>query len=514
MERVIIYTRVSTDEQSLGYSLRDQKEKLEKYSTTKGYSIIAHYEDDHSAKTFDRPAFKKLLEFIKRNKGVINKLVFLRFDRFSRNITDALMMIRELSKYNVVCEAAEQPLDLTIPENKLLLTIYLASPEIENDRRSLNTISGTRKAMKEGRWCNAAPFGYRFTRDERNKPLLIPNGKKADLIKEAFELYATGSYTKEAVRRMLRPKGMLLQAARFAELFHNYLYVGKILIKEYKNEPQQFVKAVHEPLINEELFAKVQYIASGKRLLYSKPNTVSDQLPLRGFLQCSVCGNPLTGSASKSSNGTRYFYYHCQPPCKSRFRADEANSIFESWLNRISLKPEHTETYLKFFEVISKQEDGDRKLELQQLDSDINRVKDLLLKTDRLFIEEKIDLDSYQRLKDAYTNDIVSLEQKRKQLKEVDKDLIKQLEFAFNVMANLQKLWNDMDLEGKRLLISSIIPGKLIFENGQYRTTENNPILSELFNIDGDFKQITASEFRDRYASVAGSRIELPTSGL
>jgi hypothetical protein len=56
--------------------------------------------------------------------------------------------------------------------------------------------------------------------------------------------------------------------------------------------------------------------------------------------------------------------------------------------------------------------------------------------------------------------------------------------------------------------ICSILPAKLIFENGQYGTTENNPILFEPFNIDADFKQITASEIGDRYASVAGTGFE------
>ncbi|KAB2912655.1 MAG: recombinase family protein, partial [Bacteroidetes bacterium] len=117
MERVITYCRVSTDEQaSQGYSLRDQKDKLEKYCSAHGYAVAAHYEEDYSAKTFDRPEFKKLLAFIKRNKGLITKLIFIRWDRFSRNITDALVVIRELASYGITCISIDQPLDLSIPE--------------------------------------------------------------------------------------------------------------------------------------------------------------------------------------------------------------------------------------------------------------------------------------------------------------------------------------------------------------------------------------------------------------
>jgi len=54
MEKVIIYTQVSTDEQAdKGYSLRDQLDRLQKYCVLKNYEIIKHYQDDYSAKTFD-----------------------------------------------------------------------------------------------------------------------------------------------------------------------------------------------------------------------------------------------------------------------------------------------------------------------------------------------------------------------------------------------------------------------------------------------------------------------------
>ncbi|RYZ21888.1 MAG: recombinase family protein, partial [Chitinophagaceae bacterium] len=94
MPNAIIYTRVSTDEQAdKGYSLRDQKDRLEKYCAIKGMNIIAHYQDDHSAKTFDRPEFTKLLDFAKKNKHQVDNVIVVKWDRFSRNATDALNML-------------------------------------------------------------------------------------------------------------------------------------------------------------------------------------------------------------------------------------------------------------------------------------------------------------------------------------------------------------------------------------------------------------------------------------
>jgi predicted site-specific integrase-resolvase len=56
--KAIIYTRVSTDDQKEnGFSLQDQEARLRKYCQQNDIEILDHYQDDHSAKNFNRPAF-------------------------------------------------------------------------------------------------------------------------------------------------------------------------------------------------------------------------------------------------------------------------------------------------------------------------------------------------------------------------------------------------------------------------------------------------------------------------
>jgi site-specific DNA recombinase len=57
-------------------------------------------------------------------------------------------MLRTLNNIGVDAQAVEQPLDLSVPENKMMLAVYLAQPEVENDRRSLNVFGGMRKCKK------------------------------------------------------------------------------------------------------------------------------------------------------------------------------------------------------------------------------------------------------------------------------------------------------------------------------------------------------------------------------
>jgi DNA invertase Pin-like site-specific DNA recombinase len=168
-----------------GFSLASQEEYLTKYCHLHNLEVIYLFREDHSAKTFERPEFKKMLAFCKKNNSNIDYLLFVKWDRFSRNTKDSYQMIHEFKKLNIEVRAIEQPLDLTVPESKLMLAIYLASPEVENDRRSLNVFNGMRKAKKEGRYMGIAPLGYKNTRDENNKPIVAPD-KSAPFVKVAL----------------------------------------------------------------------------------------------------------------------------------------------------------------------------------------------------------------------------------------------------------------------------------------------------------------------------------------
>ena len=207
MKNVILYTRVSTDEQAdKGFSLRDQEQKLLNYCSVNNMNVISIFRDDHSAKTFNRPEFKKLIGFVKKNKSEVDGLLFTKWDRFSRNTTESYNKIKDFNELGIIVNAIEQPLDLSIPEQGLMLAVYLSMPEVENHRRSLNVISGMRRAFKEGRYVVSPPKGYDMGRDNQNKPLLVPN-VDAKYIKEAFQLLSTGLYTQKEVLTKLQAKG-------------------------------------------------------------------------------------------------------------------------------------------------------------------------------------------------------------------------------------------------------------------------------------------------------------------
>ncbi|WP_118975913.1 recombinase family protein [Taibaiella koreensis] len=153
MKTAYLYIRVSTDEQAIkGYSQRSQLDRLTRYCIVRDVSIWDTIFEDYSAKTFNRPGWLAMMARIRRNKrSRPNLILFTKWDRFSRNAGDAYYMITQLRNLDIQPQAIDQELDFAVPENKIILGVYLATSEAENDRRSLNVKQGIHKAKKEGR---------------------------------------------------------------------------------------------------------------------------------------------------------------------------------------------------------------------------------------------------------------------------------------------------------------------------------------------------------------------------
>ena len=116
----ILMSRVSNDEKTNEYYLDIQSEAIRKYCAEKYIKILQEYREENSAKNLNRPEFKKLLQFANKNKGKINYLIFTTWDRFSRNISEAKVMIEKLANNGIELVAVQQPIDLSIPQNKLV----------------------------------------------------------------------------------------------------------------------------------------------------------------------------------------------------------------------------------------------------------------------------------------------------------------------------------------------------------------------------------------------------------
>lgn len=263
VKRVVLYTRVSTDEQAKrGFSLPYQKEFLESYCKAHGYEVVAHYEEDYSAKNFDRPEWKKLEAFIKKEKKNVDMILCSKWDRFSRNQEQSLAVISRFREWGVEVQACDHIMDYNTPDSKLMLSLMLIMPEIENDKNRLRTKDGMYQAQKEGRSTGSVPFGYK----KGEVPgINVIDPVTSEVVVEAFKKMATGAYSAEEVRKMFYPRGLKKSKQTFLNLLRNKYYIGKAKVSEHLGIPEHFVDGLHEPLIDTHTFNNVQAILNGKK---------------------------------------------------------------------------------------------------------------------------------------------------------------------------------------------------------------------------------------------------------
>ena len=468
-----LYIRVSTDEQAdKGYSQRNQEEVLKKYCFINQIEVRKVLFEDHSAKTFNRPQWSGLLMDLKKNRNRVDLVLFTKWDRFSRNAGDAYQMINILRKVGVEPQAIEQPLDLSIPENKMMLAFYLAAPEVENDRRALNVLNGMRRARKEGRWMGPAPYGYENKITETGRKYIAPYEPEAAIIRWVYETIASGQQSVYGVWEAARSKGLNCSKNGLWLIIRNPVYCGKILVSKYKDEETQYVKGQHEGIVTESLFYEVQDILDGRKRIY-KTKKESEELQLRGFLICPKCGKILTGSASKGRTG-RYFYYHCVYPCNTRFKAQNANELFLKALQKFTARPGMREAYKAvltktYQSITSKERDGRKALkdDLDQIQTKISKARELLLRGD-------LDAADYKTIKQKGEKKISALEARLFASPAQNPNIDELLDKILTALCQLSKLYEEGDLKRKRIIIGSIFPEKLTFNGFYYRTTRIN----------------------------------------
>ena len=478
MKRAILYIRVSTDEQAdKGFSLASQEEYLRKYCSVNQLEIICLFREDHSAKTFNRPEFKRMLSFCKKNKADIDLLLFVKWDRFSRNTKESYQMIHEFQSLNIEVRAIEQPLDLTVPESKLMLAIYLASPEVENDRRSLNVFNGMRKARKEGRYMGPAPMGYKNTRDDKNKPIVAPNDK-AQFIRLAFEEMSTGNFTQEEVRKRLNHRGMACSKNNFNKIIRNPFYAGRLFVPGFKDETECFVKAAHEPIISEELFYKVQDVIKGSRPLNTTKNTCRAEFPLRGFLRCCKCGKTLTGSTGLGKLKRKYYYYHCTKGCSEIYPTKRVHDAFEEVLRSVAAKKEMMDLFEQILKAYFEQTSDERTERMKKLQSQIDKNKERVNKALQMMLDGEIAAADYKSIKSRYDDVNTTLIRQRASLELDNISYSGKIGGSFNLLRNLDKFYNEASIDVKQKIVGLNFPEKLIYENGRIQTPKMNELLS------------------------------------
>lgn len=489
-KNAILYTRVSTDDQALhGYSLIHQYDTLKSHCETSGITILKHFEEDYSAKNFDRPEWKKLMQYIKKNKGVVNTILFTKWDRFTRNFTETFAVIESLQKMGISVNAIEQEVDLSIPENKFMLAFYVTGGVIEREKICQRTKDGMRAMRKQGKWNGTAPLGYKYHREDSRSSWLVIDSAKASFITDAFTLYSTGIYSIPEVQRMVSEKHnckIKRSKQAFINILRNKVYIGNIKIEATDKEEETYIRGIHTPLIDENIFHKVQYALNNRKR--SKNIRYQDHRhPLRGFLRCPECNKNMTSSAVKEK---KFVYYQCQEGHR-RYNALLANKQFENLLTETFNIDESIITcYQKILEDTFDRNGANIKNQLKDINKQIVDYEQKRSNKEDNYINERIPADVYNSARkrlDGYINDLIN--QKTTLEGNMKHQFKNYLAKTSILLKNLSGIYKKSDVEITRRILGVILEDKLIFENNTYQTPIYTPAVDLLLRTSKGLKE-------------------------
>jgi len=299
-KKFFAYIRVSTLKQGTqGSSLQEQRGAIEAYAQRNGISIVEWFEERVTAAKRGRSVFARMLKSLER--GGAHGIIIHKIDRSARNLRD-WADLADLIDRGAEIHFAHDDVDLRSRGGRLSADIQavVAADFIRNLREE--TRKGFYGRLKQGLYPLRAPVGYLDQGRGQAKAIDPIHGP---LVRQAFELYATGGYSfhtllAELHRRGLRGrKGNTVSLNGLTTLLNNSFYMGLIRIRK----TNEVFEGVHPPLVTKALFDRVQSVLRGNRI----GTPYKHDFLFRRLVRCAGCRRSLIGERAKG----RYIYYRC-----------------------------------------------------------------------------------------------------------------------------------------------------------------------------------------------------------
>lgn len=460
MKQCFGYIRVSTVKQGDGVSLEAQKESILSFASRNGLVINRWFEEKESAAKRGRPLFDQMIAGL--HNGEAGGVIVHKIDRFARNLVD-YGKISELMDMGIQVFTTLESLDFQTRGGRLAADVQavVAADFIRNQRQE--TIKGLYGRLNQGLYPFAAPIGYLDNGGGKKKTL---DPVRAPLIREAFELYASGEYSqlsllKKLTRRGLRKKnGKPLTPGNFEQLLGNPFYCSLIRIKK----AGQTFQGIHQALITIAVFQRAQEVKAGKGL---KKETKHNHTYRRLF-RCGICDGALVPELQK---GRVYYRCHLSDcPTKSA-REDSLENAILDCLAHARLTEADMHWLMKRFR--EWRDVGDKDAAIAGLELEKLKFKEKQERLTDALIDRLIDQDTYRERNEVIGMEQAMIAERLTELKRFDLDeanlrkfleRLRSLVFAYQSADPPQKrsivklATSNRTLSGKKL---SVEPSKL-----------------------------------------------------
>ncbi len=507
-----IYIRVSTEDQAReGFSLPEQEKRLKALCEENHIEIYRVYKDAgiSAKKGNKRPAFEELLQDIKDKK--CNTIVALKLDRVTRSIFDWENLMDFLNKNEAYIVCANDEVDTTNANGKLLTRLLISVSQNEIERTSERTKFGMAGAIKAGHIPGVTPLGY----DRVNKMLVI-NPIQKDLVERIFNMYSHGKshYT---IRNILNEEKALgktnWQDSSIRRILENPVYKGDYISNKGKKN-ECYYENVCPPIVSKELW----YYCQEQGAKNSKNYIRKEDYYFLQKLKCPKCGRTLGGKATKKKSGKSYFYYQCHD-CKNHINEKDIEKQIIDILNNIV---EYDAVVNNFFLPLLKNKINNPAKEYER------ELNNQIIKKERIrkaYINGSFEYEVFEEENNLVDENIKELQQKiinNKQMDELkfteedilvkrDLDYINKIKFP-QIFDGFTKSWKKLDRISRQNIIMHYIDnieleqlGKTVFvKNVNFRNTflnDFNSLFSKGYldwEIENDFfKTLRYSNFMD-----------------
>ena len=471
--QALIYCRVSTKEQTKNLSLPVQRKACTEFCQRQGWKVGKVFvERGESAKTIDRTQLTRLIEYCRDNRDKVEVLVVYSLDRFARNNYDHYTIRALLASFGMTLRSVTQPIDET-PTGKLMEGMLAAIAQFDNDQRAEKTSLGMKEAMRRGRWPFPAPLGYRNVRTKNGHKTLEHDADRAPLVRRAFELFATGIYSKVEVLEQVNllglrtTRGNALSKQSFGRMLQHPLYMGRVRNDEWGiDEVAEF-----SPIVDEHTFFRVQAALRDSELV-GKPKTRNHpDFPLRRFVRCAHCSTPLTGSKSRSRTGRRYAYYHCAGCSELRVRKEALEEEFQQLLELLKPRDEYLEalreSVLEVWHERQREVEAAAPIIRKQLEK-LEQKKQRLVQA--YLYDEVIDEATYRSELVRLRGEMLVARIQRNEIELDELDVEGVLEFAEQVVLNARRMWSEFPMQLRRKMQKVLFPEGLVYDGEAFRT--------------------------------------------
>ena len=490
---VVIYTRVSTKEQSdNNMSLDTQRKTIQDCINRTGRQVLGSFGGTYeSAKTDGRKEFMRMLEFIKKSKGAVNEIMVYALDRFSRTGGAAIKLATDLrEKYGVIIYAVTQPVDTSNPSGVLSQGIHLLFSEFDNKLRAQRVVAGLKSRFEDGIWSVKAPQGYDSVKVNGKRKLVV-NGE-GKIIAKAFQWKIEGIRNVEIVTRLQELGLKDMNKMQVQRILSNPFYCGMIAHGMLNGK---VIEGTHEKLISRSTFLKVNGILEKSTRLNVSHNPDDIKLPLKVFLWCLECKQPLTGYKAKvkvreGAAPQFQYYYKCRTKgCCLNRNIKDVHIKFEELIASITIKPELIDPIVfqleKTFEDLNAENSDKEKLLKQQL-KEIEKKLDTLKES--YFIEKEMDKPTYEKFLGRFTEEHMKILEQLENCSGFSSNPKTSLRKAVEFASNLLSIWRSGNIAVKEKLQKLIFPEGLAYDkkNSLFRTNTMNSLIFEIARQAGD----------------------------